>query len=53
MARAFGTKIRTNSKVAGKDVVFEVKIDSIQQVTTPKLDKDFVKKNSEFKTVAE
>ena len=42
-----------DSKVAGKDVVFEVKIDSIQQVTTPKLDKDFVKKNSEFKTVAE
>lgn len=42
-----------DSKVAGKDVIFKVKIDSLQKVETPELNEDFVKKNTKFKTVDE
>ena len=40
-------------EVAGKDVVFEVKIKSEKITTVPEFNKEFVEKNSEFKTVEE
>lgn len=40
-------------KIAGKDVTFVVKINSKKVRKTPKLNEDFVKNNSEFKTVSE
>ncbi len=41
-----------NEDVAGKDVVFEVTINSKKVTETPTLDEKFVKKNSDEKTVA-
>ena len=40
-------------KVAGKDVVFNVTINSKKLVKTPKLDEKFVKDNSDYKTIKE
>ncbi len=43
----------SNTKVAGKDVVFDVTVKSKQVTAVPKLDDDFVKKNSKYDTVKE
>lgn len=43
----------TEKKVAGKDVVFNVTINSKKVIKKPKLDDKFVKENSDYKTVAE
>jgi trigger factor len=43
----------SNSSVAGKKVVFTVTVDAKQQKVTPKLDDNFVQKNSKCSTVAE
>lgn len=42
-----------NKDLAGKPVVFDVTINSKKEVKKPKLDEDFVKKNSEVETVKE
>lgn len=42
----------SNTDVAGKNVVFTVKVDAKQVKVTPKLDADFVKENSKATTVA-
>ena len=38
----------TNEDVAGKDVTFEVKINSKQVTKTPEYDEDFIKENSDY-----
>lgn len=43
----------SDSKVAGKKVVFNVTVDALQKTVVPKLNNDFVKKNSKEKSVAD
>lgn len=43
----------TKEDVAGKDVEFTVTVDAKQEKVVPKLDEEFVKNNSEQKTIAE
>ena len=42
-----------NADLAGKDAVFAVTINSVKKTVTPEYNDDFVKANSEYKTVAE
>ena len=39
-----------SAEVAGKDVVFDVTINSVKRSKTPKYNEDFIKKNTEYKT---
>lgn len=43
----------SNSDVAGKKVVFTIKVKAIEKTTTPEYNDAFVKKNTKYKTVEE
>lgn len=47
----FPKNYANNKKLSGKKVVFTVEINAKQQTTTPKYNEEFVKKNSNFKTI--